>query len=206
MKFKNYTIQIWFIDDDLKKSAEYLTNSLLNKTINGCYQALVATYFYFYGIRSAKFYKYSFNKDHKAETMDKLFPAWPLKLNPKFANYGSRQSKWCRKCKEHFDYIKTYMQICCDEYEYRTGKAHGLSKFIEWLEYDAPFIKIPIGNVKKINLEWKVLNPKYRRKNIIEGYRLQYKSIIVNNGLKESEFMKRDIPSFLIEKDNKWLD
>ena len=139
--------------------------------------------------------------------MDKLFPCWPLKIQPKFQGYGTRQSKWTRKCKEHFDYVKLYMKALLDEYEYRTGKVHGMSKFIEWLEFDAPTIAIPEGKLKKITLEWKVLNPKYRRKDIIEGFRLQYKSILGNDDLKIDDFTKRDVPEWLMEKQvNKWLD
>ena len=99
------------------------------------------------------------------------------------------------------------MNALLDEYEYRTGKAHGMSKFVEWLDFDAPLIAIPEGKLKKITLEWKVLNPKFRRKDIIEGFRLQYKSVIGNDNLKVDDFTKRDVPEWLMEKQvSKWLD
>ena len=103
------------------------------------------------------------------------------------------------------DYVTAYMEALCSEYEYRTGKVHGLAKFLEWMLVDAPKIKVPIGNLKKIVLEWKVLAPKNRRKCILEGYRLQYKHVLQNDGIKLSDFTKRDIPEWLLEKDNKWL-
>lgn len=203
---KTYPIQIWFLDNDLQISAQCLTNKLLNKTINGCFQALCATYFYYYGIRSKKFYSYYFDKSRKALTMDRYFPCWPIKTQPKYQSYSTRQSKWCRKCKEHFEYIKTYMGILLEEYSYRTNKEHGLGKFLEWLEFDAPKINIPIGNLKKIVLDWKVLNPKYRKTNIVEGFKLQYKAYLRTKGLDMKDFTKRDIPEWLMLEDNKWLD
>lgn len=183
-----------------------LSNKHLNKTIDGCYKALVSAYFYAYGIRSKKFCKHYFSKELKQETLDRFFPCWPLKQLPSYAAYNTRTSKWCRKCKEHMDYVTAYMEALCSEYEYRTGKVHGLAKFLEWMLVDAPKIKVPIGNLKKIVLEWKVLNPKYRRKVILEGYRLQYKHVLQNDGIKVSDFTKRDIPEWLLEKDSKWLE
>jgi len=187
-------------------SAQYHTNKLLNKSINGCFQAICAAYFYFYGIRNKKFYKYYFDKEHKHTTMDRFFPCWPLKIWPKFQSFGTRQSKWTRKCKEHFDYVKNYMNILLDEYEYRTGKEHGLGKFLEWVDIDAPKITIPEGKLKSITLEWKTLNPRFRRKDIIEGYKLQYKHYLSNSGIDMQDFSKRDVPEWLMTKSNEWLE
>ena len=206
MKYKAYPIQIWFLDDDFAKSAQMLNNKHLNKTIDGCYKALVSAYFYAYGIRSKKFYKHYFSKELKQESLDRFFPCWPLKQLPSYAAYNTRTSKWCRKCKEHMDYVTAYMEALCSEYEYRTGKVHSLAKFLEWMLVDAPKIKVPIGNLKNIVLEWKVLAPKNRRKCILEGYRLQYKHVLQNDGIKVSDFTKRDIPEWLLEKDSKWLE
>jgi hypothetical protein len=62
---KRYPIQIFFLSEDLVESATWLSNKYLIKTITGCMQALVATRFYFIGIRSAKFYRYYFDKIRK---------------------------------------------------------------------------------------------------------------------------------------------
>ncbi len=58
MKHKKWPIYIWFLDDDLVKSANYLTDKALIRSIDGCIGALLSTYFYFIGIRSKKFYDY----------------------------------------------------------------------------------------------------------------------------------------------------
>lgn len=196
---KQYPIQIWFLDADLQKSASYLTNKLLCKTINGCVQALLAARFYYIGIRSPKFYKYYFDKDRKIETLDRFFPCWPLKTKPMYNQYNSKTSKWARKCLEHYNYIKTYLDILLNEYSYRYKTSHKMVVFLNWLECDAPTLNIPLAKLSKITLPWKNLNPKYRRKNIIDGYILQYKSVIDNyGGVKIDDFKNRDIPEFLI--------
>ena len=158
------------------------------------------------GIRSAKFYKYYFDKVRRSETMEHFFPLWPLRQAPPFNQYSSKTSKWCRQCKEHYDYIKTYMDVLLQEYEYRNKKPHGLEKFLEWLECDAPQMNIPQGNIKKIVVPWKVLNPKYRRKDIQLGYRLQYKALLENDGIKITDFKNRDIPEFLMQQNSQWLE
>jgi hypothetical protein len=198
MKFRKFPIQIYFLDNDLSLSAKYQTNKSLVKCITGCMQALICTRFYFIGLRNKKFYKYYFDKERKEETMERFFPLWPLKQSPKFMQYTSKESKWTRKCKEHYDYVKQYLDILLEEYLYRFGKEHGLAKFSEWLNFDAPKLNIPIGNISKIILPWKVLDIKYRRKNIIEGYRLKFLSTIEKPDI---DFLKtkRDIPDFVLE-------
>ena len=111
MKFKQYPVLVWFLDEDMQHSAAMLTNKHLVKTISGCLQCLLSARFYFIGFRSAKFYKYYFDKDHKAETMDKYFPLWPLKTKPSYQGYNSKEGKWCRKCLEHYTYIINFSTI-----------------------------------------------------------------------------------------------
>ncbi len=87
-------------------------------------QALICTRFYFIGLRNKKFYKYYFDKERKEETMERFFPLWPLKQSPKFMQYTSKESKWTRKCKEHYDYIKQYLDILLEAQEKKELKAH----------------------------------------------------------------------------------
>ena len=201
------SVQIWFLDADLQKSAEYLPNDALIKTISGCFQALVCTRFYFAGIRNKKAYKHFFDDDHKDETMEQFFPLWPLKQKPAFTHYTSRTSKWCRMCKEHYDYISKYLDILLLEYEYRYHKPHGLLKFVEWQMVDAPSLPIPVGNLKEINIPWKVLKLRYRRTDIIQGYRIQLMSSFEGDDpLKAYSGSNRDIPDFVVKHFNIGLD
>lgn len=205
MRRKQYPIQVWFLDADLHKSAQLLSDKMLVKTMYGCMQALVASYFYFIGIRSNTFYKHYFDKSHKKETLEKFFPMWPLKKTPSFNQYSSKISKWCRKCKEHFDYLTQYLSILNEEYEYRMQKQHETYRFVEWLQVDALQLKIPYAHLSKIVIEWKSLNPRYRSKDIIAGYRKQYKSVLSNYDIKVDDFTRRDIPEWLLAKSSEWL-
>ena len=79
-----------------------------------------------------------------------------------------------------------------------------MAKFYDWLVSDAPTLNIPFGNLKHIVLEWKSLNPKYRSKDVVEGYRKQCKAMIDNfGGVKIGDFTNRDIPGFLLEDEIK---
>lgn len=205
MKRRTAPIQIWFLSEDLQESAKWLSNKQLAKTISGCMSAMVAARMYFVGIRTPKIYKHLFDKDHKAETMERLFPLWPLKLRPPFGQYKTRASKWCRMCKEHYDYVKQYLDVLLLEYEFRYQKPHGLSKYLEWEELDAPKLNIPSAHVSKVTIPWKCLSPQHRRKDICEGYRAQYKAMLLNDGIKVSDFKNRDIPEFLCDNSSKWM-
>ena len=199
MKFKTYPIAIWFLDDNLVTSAQMLTDKALDKSIRGCIQALTTSRFYFIGIRNQKFYKFFFSKEKQQETLDRFFPLWPFQKPPLFSGYGNKIGKWTRKCKEHYNYIVSYLDILLQEYQFRHQKQHIGTKFFEWLTEDAPEIHIPEAHLKKIVVEWKSLSPRHRKKNIIDGYRSQYKAMIDNyGGPKIGEFTNRDIPEFLL--------
>ena len=109
-------------------------------------------------------------------------------------------------CSEHYEYVKSYLNILLNEYQFRFQKEHGLAKFIEWLDFDAPKLNIPAGNLKHIYIPWKCLNPKYRKKDLTAGYRAQYKALLENDGIKVTDFKNRDIPEFLVSKTNKWME
>lgn len=195
---KLYPIQIWFLDDDLQKSAEYQTNKTLMKSIDGCYQALVAARLYFIGIRSKTFFKHYFSKVCLKETMDRFFPLWPLKRLPSFQNYSSKTSKWTRMCLEHYEYVRMYLRDLLDEYQFRFKKEHGLAKFLEWMSTDAPPLEIPEAHLTKISIPWKCLNPKWRRKILVDGYRQQFvHSFEDDDAFKAYQGSCRDIPDFV---------
>lgn len=148
-----------------------------------------------------RFYKYYFDKARKDETMDKLFPLWPFSKKPSFQQYGTQTSKWCRKCKEHVDFVQEYMRCCLEEYLFRFSKEHAVSKFLEWNMIDAPQLNVPEAHLKKIVFPWKVIPPKYRSKDICLSYRKHLKNVVdKNGGVKIGDYTRRDIPEFLLEE------
>jgi hypothetical protein len=147
MKHKKWPIYIWFLDKDLQKSAESMTDKALLRSIDGCIGALLSTYFYMIGIRSKKFYDYFFAKDHMQETMDRFFPNWPSNRKPSYAAYSRKESKWCRMCLENYNYVKDYLVVLLEEAAYRDGQEHGLASIQRWIEYDMPHIDLPAAGL-----------------------------------------------------------
>lgn len=200
MKFKKWPIHIWFLDDDLQKSAEYLTDYALQKTVNGCIGALASTYMYFIGIRSKKFFSHYFSKENVSSTMASIFSGWPGKKKPTFTAYNWRESKWCRSCHENFSYICQYLSILIDECQYRSKDLHGQDAMLQWLENAVRNVDFPYAGIDKIHLPWKCIDPKYRRVDIVAGYRLQFMSMFEDNDpFKAYGACIRDIPQFVLD-------
>lgn len=90
------------------------------------------------------------------------------------------------------------MQILLNEYSYRFKKEHGLQKFLDWATTSPIAPQIPYGKIHTINLPWKDLKLKYRRKNIVEGYRLQFMNSFSKDAFAEYSGSMRDIPQFVV--------
>lgn len=203
MKHKKWPIYIWFLDKDLPKSAEYLTDKALLRSIDGCIGALVSTYFYMIGIRTKKFYDYFFAKERVQETMDRFFPNWPLSKKPSFAAYSRRESKWCKMCFENWSYAREYLEALLDEAAYRDGSEHASASFLPWLDLDMPHIDLPKARIDEVVLPWKAIEPRFRRVDVIEGYRLQFMSTFEDGDpFKAYGSCRRDIPQFVVEHFN----
>lgn len=173
-----------------------MNNKYLKSTIDGCIQAIVNARLWCAGIRTPKFYKYYFGRDKIVETLDRLFPCWPLKRLPSFLKFISKESKWTRMCKNHYDYVLRYLDVLFNEYAYRFKQEHENAAFSEWELVDAPKISLKEANISKIVLPWKNINPKYRSKDIIESYRRQYKSVI-GHPIEAYMDTPRDIPEWI---------
>ena len=129
--------------------------------------------------------------------MDKLFPCWPLRRCPSFIRFGSKETRWTRMCKNHYDYIVRYLELLLDEYAFRYKKEHENAKFAEWERFDAPKISLKEVKLVKIVLPWKNINPKYRSKDIVQSYRRQYKAYIGHPITAYSD-TPRDIPEWIM--------
>ena len=198
-KYRQSGVLVWFLDNDLQKSAEYLTNAAFAKTIDGCFSVLVTAVLHFSGIRNKKMYEYAFSRDRRDETMHRLFPSWPFRKTPQLKYYTNRTAKWARMCREHFDYVKKYFDVLLDEYEYRFGRRHKLANFSEWVDEYMPQ-KVPYGNLKHVSLPWKSLKLKFRRKDVIEGYRLQYiDQFLWSDPIAAYGASDRDVPDFVVK-------
>lgn len=188
---------IIFLDDDLSLSSQYLTNKFLNSNIRSCSQTLLCSLFYFKGIRSERIFKHYFSKDNKDESTEKFIPTYPLK-KISFTRANSQETKWCRKCQEHIDYLMTYLEIMLDEWEYRTGREHDVAEMLDFLRMSFMSLKIPKANIKKLILPYKNLPLKYRKRVLVDGYRAWYNSQLLDP-MAEYVGSRRDIPEFVLK-------
>ena len=197
-----YVAQIWFLSYDAAESARFQTRKSLARSISGCIQALVTSCFYADGIRNKKFYDYYFDKQRKDETMAKLFPGWSSSRKPSFNKYSSKTSKWCRQCKEHFDYVLIMLRAFLDEYQFRAKKLHQDEAVYEWFLSNSSQVKIPYAKLKSLDLPWKVLKPQYRCKDIVAGYRRQFMHCFIDSYSKaiyEYSNVNRNVPQFILD-------
>jgi len=198
MKHRQSNVQIWFLDRDLAKSAEYLTDHALEKTLDGCFAALSCAALHFSGVRSKKAHAFLFSRERRADTMARLFPGWPFVKPPQLRYYTSRASRWARACRENFDYAKSYFDALLQEYEYRRGRRHRLAGFSDWVDSDMPAV-IPAAGIAEVALPWKNLSLKYRRRDVIEGYRLQYAHVFLwGDPLEAYASSPREVPEFVV--------
>ena len=188
---------ILFLDDDLEKSSQYLNNKNLSRNIRNVAQVILAILFYYKGIRSDRIFRYYFSKDNKTESIDRFLPTYPFdKIS--FNKYTSQEAKWGRKCLEHFSYLVTYFECLLNEWMYRFGKDHELYELLDFYKTMMFNMKIPKANIKKIVLPYKNLPIRFRKRNLVEGYRKYYRSILVDP-MAEYSKTKRDVPSFLLD-------
>ena len=52
---------------------------------------------------------------------------------------------------------------------------------LDWLDLDMPYIEIPKAGLENVVLPWKVINPKFRRVDVIDAYRLQFMNTFEDN-------------------------
>lgn len=196
-----------FLDDDLMKSAQSLTNHHLCEGIDHSVQVLMCSIYYMVGIRSRTAFSHYVSKDRWERTRFEYFPQYPLKKMPRFAFYASEEAKWCRKCSNHYGIVADYLECMLEEFTFRTGKVHELAEMHGFLQQLPMEIAVRKGyrlpTLKEgsaIQLPWKNLPLKFRKKDIVSGYRAYYKSII-HGALAAFVGTKRDVPEFLVDEE-----
>ena len=135
--------------------------------------------------------------------MGRFFSNWPMKKKPSFSSYGWKESKWCRACHENYDCCISCLSALVDESAWRMSLDHSHQAFLEWLQNDAPQLDFPYAGIDDVTFPWKVIDPKFRRADIVQGYRLQFISTFEDGDMfKAYGSCKRDIPAFVLEHGN----
>jgi hypothetical protein len=197
------------LDEDLDKSARCLTNPHLEHGIPNAIQVLMCSVFYMTGIRNKTIYKHYVCKERWDETRFRYFPRYPLKSMPKFSYYNSQEARWCRKCADHYRLVSDYLGAMLEEHAFRFGDEHPMWEMHDFLRALPMELSVRRGllmprlkDKARLQLPWKNLPIKYRKKNIIAGYRAYYRHIIDRDMLgPHAAFVgtKRDVPDFLVD-------
>ena len=195
-----------FLDENPEKSATYLTNFILKKSVERACQVLMCSIYYVLGFRTKTIFRHYFSKDRWHETKFTYLPKYPLDTIPKYTFYTSVEARWCRKCLQHYNYVSKYFSAMLDEWFYRFGKEHPLEEMREFLmtfpmEHSvATGVLMPsLKDKSKMQFPWKNLPLKYRRKDIVSGYRAYYRHIVPSNTLFDGT--RRDVPEFMVERE-----
>ena len=161
--------------------------------------ALTDVRLYAGGVRSKRAYQYYFSAERRQDTLDRLFPDWPFRKQPQMKYYTSRASKWTRMCREHAERVLAYMEALLDEYQYRRSRPHQWSKFAEGAgQADLP-ADLPASGQAEVVLPWKSLKTRFRRRDVIEGYRLQYMDTFLwQDPIGAYGSSDRDVPDFVV--------
>ena len=196
-----------FLSYDTSESARFADNHTLVENIKQTSQILVTVLLYVVGIRSKKIHKFLFSKERKDSTIAKYFRDWPFKSSPQFTLYTSPEAKWARMCKNHYDYLVSFLEANLDEYEFRFGNAHPLWLCLDYFRLALcqialdHYVSLPEIPNLKIVLPWKNLPLDCRKKDVVEGYRKWYK-----RGLGDPILAylgtKRDVPEWVFGKES----
>lgn len=192
-----------FLSQDPEENARLLTNFWLDKQIDHLANILFDVLYYCVGVRSKRAFKFYFSRDKREESLNKFFPTIPTSVIPPFLFYSSVEAKWARKCGEHYMLLSRHLEYACLEYVYRFDRSHPVEIMVPWflgepIQLGLQNISFPMVGLKTIVLPYRNLPPKYRRRDIVQGYR-EYFASLVNDPMSEYLDAKREVPEFLLK-------
>lgn len=200
---RTYSVKVWVLDENQKLSAQYMTDKTLKQSLKNSFRIITCAILYWNGIRTKGVYVGKFSQDEFQTTMDTLFPNWTFKFIPSLKESRWEETKWCRKCGEHFWWMYSYCKTLCDEIIYRHPNAkwtNYIRNILNWLNNVENMISVPMANIKEIQFPWKNLNPKFRNCDIIIGYRKAFIDMFKSYDImKEYQGTNRDIPQFVLD-------
>ncbi len=196
LRRKTYNPLVWVIDPDLQVSAESLSKKYLDKTISGlCAVLLNARLYAVKGIRNKRGLDYALSSPQKIEFLESVATGLSTaSFTPTLIQPGHRVTKWARKCQENYQYFKDYLEKCMIEWNARGYPEHGKDELAALLLSCPNPRRLPFSR-RPVALEWKVLPPKFRQKDVIGGMRKYYCSRI-KDPLAEYADCARGVPPF----------
>lgn len=182
-------MNIFFLDTDIKKSAQYHCDKHVVKMILEQNQILCSVIYRNSGILSKKDY---LNNLPELETKYESFPR--RKDDGSVSLYGigfihHGCTTWTSKSKANFDWVIEHNLALCDEYNYRYGKHHSGKKITEWVkslnfdkfdstEFTFPYLAMP----DEVKIE--------------NDYVASYRNYYINNKKGFATWKIREIPDW----------
>lgn len=193
---KLYNPIVWVIDSDLQVSAESLSKKYLDKTITGlCAVLLNARLYAVCGIRNKRALDFMLESPRRSEFLESVLPGLSTaSFTPTIIQPAHRVTKWTRRCQENYSYFKDYLEKCMAEWNARGYPDHGKDELAALLLSSPNPRRLPFSR-KAVVLEWKVLPPMFRQKDVIGGMRKYYCSRI-KDPLAEYADCARGVPAF----------
>jgi hypothetical protein len=163
-------MNIFFLDWNPKKAAEYHCDKHVVKMILECAQLLYCAHWI-------------------------LSPCGVPEFAYKKTHVNHPCSIWVRESVENYEWLCNLAMALCEEFTFRYGKTHKTQKHIEWLIRNPPF-DIPAIHQTPIRL---AMPDEYKNEDPIESYRRFYReSKMKQRGIVS--YKKRDWPEFLMVK------
>ena len=211
---KKYKPLVWFLSPNSKENAQWLATKDLDYSIKNGVQILVCLQLWLSGIRTARTFKYLFpvimrgdparreKLDTLKENAEKYFPELLSdcpKFKFKFTFSKHTTAKWVRMCKEHFSFLAEHLIVMTQEWAARfPNNRHKLESAAFWLTSEIDISSLPdLPQNESIIPDWRQIPPKYRSKNIYDGYKTYYSICMTENAQKAYADSGHQIPEFI---------
>lgn len=176
-------MNIFYLDHNVEKCAEYHNDKHVVKMILEYAQLLSTAHRYLDGILSVRLsqtgrkQKWYYLSDYRDD----------LLYNATHINHPS--AKWCRDSVANYEWLYRLFCACCDEYTFRYGKVHLTDQKLRKLLADAP------KNIQNKPFEepWRAMPDEVKIGNdSLASYRNYY----INNKVHLATWKKRNVPEW----------
>ena len=176
-------MNIFYLDHDVTKCAEYHNDKHVVKMILEYAQLLSTAHRYLDGILSVRLsqtgrkQKWYYLSDYRDD----------LLYNATHINHPS--AKWCRDSVANYEWLYKLFCACCDEYTYRYGKVHLTDQKLRKILADPPK---NISN-KPFEEPWRAMPDEVK---IGDDSLASYRNYYINNKTHLASWKKRNIPEW----------
>jgi len=174
-------VNIFYLDHDVKKCAEYHNDKHVVKMILEYAQLLSTAHRVLDGTLSSRLSKTSRKQTWYGLSDDREH----LLYNATHINHPS--AKWCRDSNDNYQWLYQLFCACCDEYTFRYGKVHLTDKKLRNVLAHSP------RNISDDPFEapWRAMPDEVK---IGEDSLASYRNYYINNKTHLANWKKREVP------------